>query len=122
MALNTALYCKARLAISDTGLVGTLRCPYDKSTSETSIDLFHFPVENMYNWRDIIINPYSAQLNNLNFHSLEVVGRASETQLQVGENYSYSVQFVTKRLQILMCEMGNCSDYNIFTIFRTIQH
>ena len=34
-------------------------------------------------------NSLTAILFNLNFHSLEVVDRVSETQLQVGENYSY---------------------------------
>ena len=31
-------------------------------------------------------NPLPAKLFYLNFHSLEVVDRGSETQLQVGEN------------------------------------
>ena len=31
--------------------------------------------------------PHSAKLNILHFHPLEVVGRGSETQLQVGENH-----------------------------------
>ena len=29
--------------------------------------------------------------NTSNFHPLEVVGRGSETQLQVGENLNYSI-------------------------------
>ena len=37
----------------------------------------------------MVINPYPAKLIYLNFHPLEVVGRGSETQLQVGENYAY---------------------------------
>ena len=32
-----------------------------------------------------MFNPLSAKLYNVNFHQLEVVGRDSETQLQVGE-------------------------------------
>ena len=29
-----------------------------------------------------------------NFHSLEVVGRGSETQLQVGDNLNYFIQLI----------------------------
>ena len=36
------------------------------------------------------INSYPAKVIYLNFQPLEVVGRCSETQLQVAENYSYS--------------------------------
>ena len=36
-----------------------------------------------------IFSLYPAKLNNLNFHPLEVVDRGSETQLQMGENYTY---------------------------------
>ena len=36
------------------------------------------------------IDPWTAKLNNLNFHPLEVVSRYRDPQLQVGENYSYS--------------------------------
>ena len=35
------------------------------------------------------INPWSAKLDNLNFHSLKVVSRYRDPQLQVGENNSY---------------------------------
>ena len=35
-----------------------------------------------------ILNHLPAKLSYLNFHPLEVVGRGSETQLQVAENYS----------------------------------
>ena len=35
------------------------------------------------------INPKSATLDEINFHPFEVVGRYSDPQLQVGENYSY---------------------------------
>ena len=38
-----------------------------------------------------IINPFPAELNNLNFHPLEVVARYRDPQLQVGGNYSCSV-------------------------------
>ena len=34
-------------------------------------------------------NPYHAKFNNLNFHPLEVVFRDRDPQLQVGETYSY---------------------------------
>ena len=33
------------------------------------------------------VNPYPAKLINLNFHSLEVVRRYRDPQLQVSENY-----------------------------------
>ena len=36
-----------------------------------------------------MVDPYSAKVNNLNFHPLEVVPRCRDPQLQVGENYSY---------------------------------
>ena len=36
-----------------------------------------------------VIDPYPDQLIYLNFHTLEVVSRYRDTQLQVGENYSY---------------------------------
>ena len=36
-----------------------------------------------------VINPLTAKLFNLNFHSLEVVSRWRDPQLQVSENYSY---------------------------------
>ena len=35
------------------------------------------------------INPWSTELFNLNFQSLEVVSRYSDTQLQVTENLCY---------------------------------
>ena len=35
----------------------------------------------------ILINPYPAKLNNLNFQPLEVVSRYRDPQLQVAENY-----------------------------------
>ena len=43
-------------------------------------------------------------LNNMsNFHPLEVVGRGSETQLQVGENSHYiSWRFGVKRLKFML--------------------
>ena len=37
----------------------------------------------------IHIDPYSAKLNNLNFHPLEVVSRYRDPQLQVAENINY---------------------------------
>ena len=33
-------------------------------------------------------NPLTAKLFNLNFHTLEVVSRSRDPQLQVSENYS----------------------------------
>ena len=36
----------------------------------------------------IAINPSTAKLFNLNFHTLEVVSRLRDPQLQVSENYS----------------------------------
>ena len=36
----------------------------------------------------IYFNPLTAKLFNLNFHSLEVVSRLRDPQLQVSENYS----------------------------------
>ena len=35
------------------------------------------------------MNPSNTKLNELNFHSLEVVSRYRDTQLQVKENYAY---------------------------------
>ena len=35
------------------------------------------------------IDLYTAKIDNLNFHSLEVVSRHRDPQLQVGENYLY---------------------------------
>ena len=34
---------------------------------------------------------FGLKLNKCNFHPLEVVGRGSETQLQVGENLKYLI-------------------------------
>ena len=36
-----------------------------------------------------LFNPYPAELNNLNFHPLEVVSRYRDLQLQVAEHYWY---------------------------------
>ena len=47
-------------------------------------------------------NHYPAELNNLNFHPLEVVSRYRDPQLHVGENYAYLFIFMTKNLQFLM--------------------
>ena len=33
------------------------------------------------------VNDFNLELNNLNFHPLEVVARYRDRQLQVGENY-----------------------------------
>ena len=38
-------------------------------------------------YRGIIINHYSAKLNNLNFQPLEFVSRYRDPQLQLAENY-----------------------------------
>ena len=35
------------------------------------------------------VKPYTAELNVLNFNSLEVVRRCRDPQLQVGENHPY---------------------------------
>ena len=43
----------------------------------------------MHSFILLFINPFPAKLSYLNFHPLEVVGRGSEPQLQVGENYSF---------------------------------
>ena len=40
------------------------------------------------------INPESAKLINLNFHSLEVVSRYRDPQLQAAENYSYMFNMI----------------------------
>ena len=39
-----------------------------------------------------IVNPKTANLNNLNFYQLEIVSRYRVPQLQVDENYSYLSQ------------------------------
>ena len=39
--------------------------------------------------RPVSLNPYTAKLNYLNFHRLEVVSRSRDPQLQAGENYTY---------------------------------
>ena len=49
-------------------------------------------------------DPWSAELNNLNFHPLEVVSRCRDPQLQAAENYWYLFNLRTKHLQILMFE------------------
>ena len=41
------------------------------------------------------LNPKSTELNNLNFHPLEVVSRYRDPQLQVGENYSHLLDCLT---------------------------
>ena len=40
----------------------------------------------------VFINPHPAEVIYLNFHPLGVVGRGSETQLQVGENLNKLTQ------------------------------
>ena len=42
----------------------------------------------IYNVRSPI-NPWSATLQNLNFHPLEFVTRYRDPQIQVGENYTH---------------------------------
>ena len=48
-----------------------------------------------YNWIEMLnevrtahINPLTTKFINLNFHSLEIVSRRHDPQLQVSENYS----------------------------------
>ena len=43
-----------------------------------------------------LINPEDAKLRKFNFHPLEVVSRYRDSQLQVGENYSYLVNLDLK--------------------------
>ena len=40
-------------------------------------------------WHALTLTSYTAELNNLIFHPLEVVSHYRDSQLQVGENYSY---------------------------------
>ena len=46
-------------------------------------------IPNLYDNVIETINLFPAKLSYLNFHPLEVVSRYRDTQLQVGENYSY---------------------------------
>ena len=47
-----------------------------------------------------------------NFHPLEVVCRGSETQLQVGEKFNYSIfQFSALRDNILLLNQMNVCNY-----------
>ena len=59
--------------------------------SRHSIQLRWQEMLNVDNRRSCVslINPLRAELNNLNFHRLEVVSRYSDPQYQVGENYPY---------------------------------
>ena len=45
------------------------------------------PIRDLYTWTTI--NPYPAQLIDLNFHPPEVVSPYRNPQLQLGKNYSY---------------------------------
>ena len=47
--------------------------------------------------RGLSINSYLAKLFYLNFHTLEVMSRQRDPQLQVGENYSYLIFFHTTK-------------------------
>ena len=59
------------------------------------------------------VNPLTAKLFNLNFHSLEVVSRWRDPQLQVSENYSD----LTKWRSILFKSCWLMSHF-IFNIFK----
>ena len=45
-------------------------------------------VDRFVNFWTMRFNPLTAKLFNLNFHSLEIVSRSRDPQLQVSENYS----------------------------------
>ena len=49
-----------------------------------------------------LFNHLAAKLFNLNFHSLEVVSRWRDPQLQVGENYSDLTKWRSILFQILL--------------------
>ena len=42
------------------------------------------------------VNPWSTEIFNSNFHSLEVVDRGSETQLQVNEFFCFFAKFMSQ--------------------------
>ena len=70
------------------------------SIDRENTNISHFS-RNMgkYYTREGTINPFTAKLFNRNFHSLEVVSRWRDPQLQVSENYSE----LTKWRSIISC-------------------
>ena len=44
-----------------------------------------------------------------NFHPLEVVGRRSKTQLQVGENLNYLIQLFNDKQRLIFVNAKNAS-------------
>ena len=59
-------------------------------------DLFYQPIKSLllgmkrvFKQKDKCLVPYLT--NMCNFHPLEVVGRGSQTQLQVGKNLNYTI-------------------------------
>ena len=60
-------------------------------------------------------NPLTAKLSNLNFHSLEVVNRVSDPQLQVSENYSDLTKWRSTLLN--SCWLMSHFIFNIFKMW-----
>ena len=50
-----------------------------------------------------------------NFHQLEVVGRSSETQIQVSENYSYLFDFTQRNYNVDVETHNLCSITMIYS-------
>ena len=62
-----------------------IRC-FSARDSETMTACTHYQTEN--NEGEVIFNPLTARLFNLDFHLLEIVSRRRDPQLQVSENHS----------------------------------
>ena len=56
----------------------------------------------MVSWH--YINPYNTELFNLNFHSLEVVSRYRDPQVQVTENLRYLWNLIPNKYQCIKIE------------------
>ena len=56
----------------------------------------------MVSWH--YINPYNTELLNLNFHSLEVVSRYRDPQVQVTENLCYLWNLSPNKYQCIKIE------------------
>ena len=72
---------------------------------------------------------FSPKLNKYvhgNFYPLEVVGRGSETQLQVGENLNYLTYMVPSKLGVPLdcakqrCLLHSITGYNAMTKWRDV--
>ena len=79
------------------------------------ISLVIIPHDRVVPDRHLKINPLTAKLFNLNFHSLEVVSRRRDPQLQVSENYSDLTKWRSTLFK--SCRLMSHFIFNIFKMW-----